>query len=414
MSVDIVRAETGLDITDPDLFADGIPHKLFKTLRQKAPVLWTDAPADWPEEVGRGQWNVTRAADIRTASRRADTFSSCLQGVMMDNRDAGGVEMIQTILLGKDGKDHSDQRAIVDDAFFPARVAKLEDSIRETVTRHMDAFIQAGPGDAVESFTKAVPLDVICDVMGIPQDYRAQVFAWAQTVVADNDPELIALYGRPEEGRKNLYNYVEGLIKERAGCPRDDLATFFATTTVGGRPVPDQFRSSLFQQLLEAGADTTMNSMSFGIQAFSEFPDQWQILLDDRSFVPNAVEEILRWASTVAYFRRTASEDTELGGQLIREGDSVILWYASGNRDEEAFEHADTFDVTREKCPHFAFGGGGRHYCVGANLARLEIRVMLETLLDRVPDLKVSGPVKRTRGNNVLGVTSLPVTFSAR
>lgn len=400
--------------TDPDLFSEGIPHELFKSLRRESPVLWTDAPADWPESVGRGQWNITRAADIRKVSRRWETFSSARGGVMMDNRDAGGLEIIRQTLLGKDGDEHARQRGILDDAFSPARVARLENRIRAIVDRHIDAFVAGGPGDVVEGFTKKVPLDVICDLLGIPEPDRAQVFAWAQSVVASGDPEMIRLYGRPEESRRRAYEYVEGLLAERSRCPADDLATFFTTAKVDGQPVPHEHRVGLFRQLFEAGADTTMNTMSTAIQAFSDHPDQWRILLEDRSLIPNAVEEMLRWASVVTYFRRTATCDVELGGRHIREGDSVVMWYASANRDEEAFDRPYTFDVTRERCPHFAFGGGGRHFCVGASLARLELRIMLEALLERVPDLRVAGPMRRTRSNIVLGVTELPVTFSAR
>ena len=402
-----------LDITDPDLFGPGIPYELFRSLRREAPVLWTDAPADWPESVGRGQWNVTRAADIRQVSRSWELFSSASGGIMMDNRDAGGLDIIRETLLGKDPPEHTRQRGIVDNAFTPARVAQLESVVQATVDRHLEAFVESGPSDLVTGFAAKVPLDVICDLLGIPELDRPQVFAWAQAVVADDDPEMIRLYGHPQDARRRAYEYVEGLLAEKSRCPADDLATFFATATVGGQPVPHAHRVGFFRQLFEAGADTTMNTMSHGIQAFSDYPDQWQILLEDRSLVPNAVEEMLRWASVVAYFRRTATRDVELCGQPIGEGDSVVMWYVSGNRDEAAFEQPDRFDVTRAKNPHFAFGGGGRHFCVGASLARLELRIMLGALLERLPDLRVAGPMRRTRSNIILGVTELPVTFSA-
>jgi len=406
-------ANTRIDLTDPDLFSEGTPHDLFRRLRRDSPVLWTDAPAEWPESVGRGQWNIFKAADIRKVSRRWETFSSARGGVMMDNREAGGLDIIRETLLGKDGDDHARQRGILEDAFTPARINPLEDSIRATVHRYLDEFITAGPGDVVEGFTKKVPLNVICDVLGIPEPDRAQVFAWAQSVVADSDPEMIRLYGHPEVSRRRSYEYVESLLAERSKCPAHDLATFFTTATVDGEPVPHEHRVGLFRQLFEAGADTTMNTMTTAIKAFSDYPDQWKLLLEDRSLIPNAVEEMLRWAGVVVYFRRTAATDVEFGGQLIREGDSVVMWYASANRDEEAFEHADTFDVTRDKNAHFAFGGGGRHFCVGASLARLELRLMLEALLERLPDLHVTGPMQRTRSNIVLGVTELPVGFTA-
>ena len=402
-----------MDITDPDLFGPGIPYELFRSLRREAPVLWTDAPADWPESVGRGQWNVTRAADIRQVSRSWELFSSASGGIMMDNRDAGGLDIIRETLLGKDPPEHTRQRGIVDNAFTPARVAQLESVVQATVDRHLEAFVESGPSDLVTGFAAKVPLDVICDLLGIPELDRPQVFAWAQAVVADDDPEMIRLYGHPQDARRRAYEYVEGLLAEKSRCPADDLATFFATATVGGQPVPHAHRVGFFRQLFEAGADTTMNTMSHGIQAFSDYPDQWQILLEDRSLVPNAVEEMLRWASVVAYFRRTATRDVELCGQPIGEGDSVVMWYVSGNRDEAAFEQPDRFDVTRAKNPHFAFGGGGRHFCVGASLARLELRIMLGALLERLPDLRVAGPMRRTRSNIILGVTELPVTFSA-
>lgn len=408
----VARIET--DMTDPSLFADGVPHELFRRLRKEAPVAWSDAPEHWPESVGRGQWNITRAADIRRVSRRWETFSSAKGGVMMDNRDAGGLEIIRQTLLGKDGEDHARQRGILDDAFAPARVREYEDNIRAVVDRHLDAFIASGPGDILEGFTKKVPLDVICDVLGIPSQDREQVFGWAQAVLADGNPEMIRRYGHPEVSRRRAYEYVEDLLDQRSKCPAHDLATFFTEATIDGQPVDREHRAGLFRQLFEAGADTTMNTMTTGIKAFSDFPDQWQLLLEDRSLIPNAVEEMLRWASVTVYFRRTATTDVELNGQLIREGDSVVMWYASANRDEEAFDNPDTFDVTREKNMHFAFGGGGKHFCVGANLARLELQIMLEALLERIPDLHATGPLRRTGSNVILGVTELPVTFSTR
>jgi cholest-4-en-3-one 26-monooxygenase len=411
MPVDI-SLSPALDITDPDLFSDGIPHELFTQMRRDAPVMWTDAPADWPASVGPGQWNITRAADIRLVSRRWETYSSARGGVMMDNRDAGGLDLIRETLLGKDGEDHQRQRGILEDAFTPARVTRFEGAVRATVERHLGAFIAAGPGDVVEGFTKQVPLNVICDVLGIPEPDRAQVFGWAQAVVTEDDPAMVALYGPADVARRAAYDYVAQLLDTRAGCPAHDLATFFTTATVDGHALAEEYRISLFRQLFEAGADTTMNTMSTAINAFSQYPDQWQMLLADRSLIPTAVEEMLRWASVVAYFRRTAATDVELRGQLIHEGDSVVMWYASANRDEDAFDHADTFDVTRTSNAHFAFGGGGRHFCVGASLARMELAIMLEALLDKVPDLRVAGPMKRTRGNIVMGVTELPVTFT--
>lgn len=406
--------DSTIDFSDADLFADGAPHELFKRLRAEAPVLWTDAPEHWPESVGRGQWNIFKAADIRKVSRRWEKFSSAKGGVMMDNREAGGLEIIRGILLGKDGEDHARQRGILDDAFSPQRVAMMEPRVRATVQRYADELVSTGPGDIVEGFTKKVPLNVICDVLGIPEQDRAQVFAWAQSVVADNDPEMIRLYGHPEVSRRNSLEYVEDLLEQRAKCPMQDLATYFTSVTVKGEPVPKDYRVGLFRQLFEAGADTTMNTMSTAIDAFTRYPEQWQRLLEDRSLIPNAVEEMLRWAGVVTYFRRTATEDVELGDHVIREGDSVIMWYASANRDEDVFEDADTFDIGREKNPHFAFGGGGRHFCVGAPLARMELALMLEALLDKVPDLHTTGPAVRTRGNMVMGITELPVSFTAK
>lgn len=407
-----VQSFTSLDMTDASLFDDGIPEELFARLRREAPVLWTEAPTDWPASVGRGQWNISKAADIRTVSRRWETYSSALGGVMIDNRDAGGLDIIRETLLGKDGEEHQRQRSILDNAFTPNRVAILEDQIRETVHRHLDDFIAGGPGDIVEGFTKKVPLTVICDLLGIPEKDRAQVFAWAQAVLANNDPVMIEKYGMPDVARRKAYEYVEGLLDERATCPAHDLATFMATAKDGnGEPVLHEHKVALFRQLFEAGADTTMNTMTNSVQTFNDYPDQWALLLEDRSHTVTAVEEMLRFASVVCYFRRTATTDVELGGQEIRAGDSVVMWYASANRDDDAFPNASRFDVTRQDNPHFAFGGGGRHYCVGASLARLELRIMLEALLDRLPDLRVDGPMERVRSNIVLGVTRLPVTF---
>ena len=275
MSVDVTAEEEApdfadLDLTDPDHFSEGIPHHIFKRLRRHAPVLWTRAPNDWPESVGRGQWNVTRAEHMRTVSRDWQTFSAARGGIMMDNRQAGGLDLLRATLLGKDPPEHTRQRRIVDKALTPNRVARLEDGVRATVERYLRAFKTSGPADVVAGFTSKVPLNVVCDLLGVPEQDRAQVFAWSQAVIADHDPEMIRNYGRPGETRRQALEYVGGLLHERAKCPADDLATFFANATIDGEPVPHEHREGFFMQLFEAGADTTMNAMSFGIQAFRD------------------------------------------------------------------------------------------------------------------------------------------------
>lgn len=412
MTVEKAVELDSIDMSDPDLFRDGIPTELLGRLRRECPAMWTEAPENWPEESGTGFWNITRAADIAAANRDHETFSSFAGGIMIDTRGAGGLEQQRKSFITWDPPRHTGPRSVVASSFRPKLMRRLEGAVRSIVVDRLNSIVEQGHCDFVEDFTLRVTLDTICDLIGVKAEDRDQMFKWAQSVVVGDDPELVAVYGTAEDGRRNSYDYMEALLAERRAEPKEDFASYLATACVKGVELTDEDRIGVLRLLVEAGADTTISSIALGIQAFSEFPDQWQLLLADRSLIPQAIEEILRWASVVAHMRRTATKDVELAGAHISQGDAVVLWFASANRDADLIDDPDRFDITRKGCPHLAFGAGGRHHCPGSGLARLEMRIVLEELLDRVPDIRVDGSIDRMRSNMILGVKRLPVRFT--
>jgi cholest-4-en-3-one 26-monooxygenase len=238
------------------------------------------------------------------------------------------------------------------------------------------------------------------------------VFKWAQSIVVGDDPELVARYGTAEEGRRQSYEYMERLLEQRRREPQDDLATHVASAELKPDDLSDSERVGILRLVMEAGADTTIASIALGLEAFSQHRDQWEALQKDRALIPRAVEEILRWTSVAAHMRRTATKDVEVRGKSIARGDAVVTWLIAANRDPELVENPEVFDITRKSCPHQAFGAGGPHHCPGASLARMEMRIVFEELLDRMPDITLDGPVDRMRSNMILGVKRMPVRFT--
>ena len=412
MATDDYSDLTSVDLSDPDLFEGAPPHELFAELRAKCPIQWTRAPEDWPEESGPGFWNVTKATDIATVTRDDETYSSYKGGIMIDPRGAGGLEQQRKSFITWDAPWHTAPRSVVSTSFRPKLMKRLEGDIRAIVVDRLNQLVELGRFDFVADFTSRVTLDAISDLIGVPPGDREQVFRWAQSIVVGDDPELVALYGTAAEGRRNSYEYMERLLAARRAEPQEDLASHVASAESSKGELSDADRIGILRLVMEAGADTTIASIAIGLEAFSQHPEQWALLLDDRSLIPQAVEEILRWASVVAHMRRTATKDVELGGQRIAEGDAVVAWFISANRDPELIENPEVFDITRKSCPHQAFGAGGRHQCPGSGLARMEMAIVFEELLDRMPDITLDGPVDRMRSNMILAVKRMPVRFT--
>jgi cholest-4-en-3-one 26-monooxygenase len=316
-------------------------------------------------------------------------------------------------MLNMDPPQHSMHRKIVATGFTPAMIRKLEPHVRDIATNIIDSVASRGSCDFVTEVAAELPLQVIAEMVGVPHEERHKIFDWSNRLIGFDDPELSTSQEDGGQAAAQLFMYAHELAAQRRNEPRDDLVSLLVRAEVDGEVLSEPAFDAFFLLLVVAGNETTRNLISGAMQAFMEHPEQRQRLIDDPSQMTIAVEEMLRWVSPVMYFRRTAQRDTEIRGQKIREGEKVVMYYPSGNRDEDVFGNtAGTFDVTRSPNPHIAFGGGGHHFCLGASLARLEIRVMFEELFRRLPDIQPAGPANRLRSNFINGIKHLPVQFA--
>jgi cytochrome P450 len=393
-----------VDLMDEDLFEDGPPHELFARMRAHAPVRWNQM------RDGDGFWSVTKAADIAAISKDPTTFSSERRGVFVKENMPMPLDVLNQVILGMDPPRHTKYRGIVQKAFTPRIIALQEDQIRARVVRLIDDIGQRGECDLVKEVSIELPLQVIAEMLGVPQEDRKKLFDWTMQIeAAVGDPSVS---GAEAIGQIGLY--LASMVTERRSKPSDDLLTALISAELDGERLNDFEIAAFFALLMFAGNDTTRNTISGGTLALIEHPDQRQKLIDDPSLIESglAIEEVLRWVTPVMWFRRTPTTDTTIRGVPVNEGDKVVVWYASGSRDEEAITDPMRFDVARSQVDHQAFGGGGRHFCLGSPLARLELKLLFPEILKRLPDLELAGPVARTRSNWVNGITSLPVKFT--
>lgn len=388
-------------VLDPDTFVAGAPFDALSRLRTNAPVHPVQLPG-----LPRA-WLLTKHADVRFVSRDTETFTSSKGNTLVE------VEAAPTsaLLPGIDPPRHAHYRKLINQGFTVRNVQRLEPHMRQ-VARDIVADITAKREfDAVPDISAEMSLQVIADVLGVPAEDRMEVFRWSNAIgsLGIEDPDYApgpeALGGAAAE----MFSYCGELVAHRRkhGLTDDILSALLVAEVDGEKLNRDQL-NEFFLLLAIAGNETTRNTLSHGILALAQHPEQQALLARDPDAVKPAVEELLRWSTPVMHFRRTATRDVEIGGQLIPAGDWVLLHYLSANRDEEVFERADEFDVTRPDAGHAAFGGGGVHFCLGAQLARLELRVMLEELYAKVPGLTVTGPPDRLRSSFFHGIKRLP------
>lgn len=413
---------TAVDLTDMDLFVVGEPYDLYDELRAHSPI-WRHPEAAHEEPF----WVITSHALITQAHRMGPLLShqtgpgrNGAGGVILPDIQMGpGIMMIMT-----DPPDHTRYRKLVSKGFTPRMVRKLEDSLRIRCHHMIDALDGHTEGDFVVDLASELPLMAIAEIVGVPQEDRHKMFEWTSSAIGRFDPEFQKGEAAPDHsqgGTMDTFNmtvYAQQLTEEKRRNPGDDLLTELAgakVTMADGTvtELNDLELSLFFTLLIIAGNETTRNAITHGLVAFQEFPDQWELLRRQPELLSSAVDEILRFASPVRYFRRTAVEDLELGGEHIQAGEKVTLWYPAGNRDPEVFDNPHRFDITRTPNPHVAFGAGGAHYCLGANLAKLELEVMFKTLISRLPDIKVIGPPERLRDLTVNGIKHLPVRYGS-
>ncbi|SNS04723.1 cytochrome P450 [Actinomadura mexicana] len=398
-----------IDIIDPGVYErGGIPHRQFQWLRDNDPVHWHQDPNDGVP----GFWAITRHEDVVSVSRRADPYSSHERTSMFEEFSSDDIAMYGQMMLFQDPPSHTRLRSMVNKGFTPRMIGRLEEHIRKICNELIDEAAPLGECDFVERFAAPLPLYTICELLGAPMADREKIFHWSNKLVAFNDPEFI---GGREESTLCAAEFAEWggqLAAARESTPRDDIVTKLLTPDAdGGRISLEEFQ--LFVIMLSiAGNETTRTATAGGMIAFFERPDQWARLQEDRSLLPTAVEEIVRWVSPINQFRRTALVDTEIGGKQIKAGDKVVMFYGSANRDERAFDNPFAFDVARDPNPHIGFGGGGPHYCLGTHLARMNLRIIFETILDRMPDIRLAGEPRRLRSNFVNGYKEIPVRFT--
>ncbi|GLZ14747.1 cytochrome P450 [Actinomadura sp. NBRC 104425] len=400
-----------INVIDPGVYENGgVPHEQFAWLRANDPVHWHPDPYEGVP----GFWAITRHADVVHVSRHPELFSSHTRTAMFEEFTDEDIALYGTMMLFQDPPDHTRLRAMVNRGFTPRMIGKLEQHIRDVCHRLIDEAVPLGECDFVEHFAAPLPLYTICELLGAPLEERKQIFYWSNKLVAFNDPEFIGDRSDSIRYAAEFLAWAAELAEKRESDPRDDIVTKLL------QPAPDGSRLSLseFQMfvlmLSIAGNETTRTATAGGMQAFFERPEQWERLKADRSLLPSAVEEIVRWVSPINQFRRTATTDTEVGGKTIRAGDKVVLFYPSANRDEAVFDDPFAFDIGRDPNPHLGFGGGGPHYCLGTHLARMNLKIIFETILDRVPDIAPAGEPRRLRSNFINGYKELPVRFTPR
>jgi cholest-4-en-3-one 26-monooxygenase len=372
MNATVPAGLLGDDLSRPDTFARGVPHETFRRLRAEAPVFWH------PDSFhGGGFWAVTRHADVWRVSLDQKTFSSQRGSAMIPPYTEEQLIPQREIMLNMDPPKHTKYRRLVNMGFSPKILNTAEHHIRERARSIVDSVARKGRCDFVTEVAAELPLQVIVEMLGVPLEERHQFFEWSNTMVGGDDPEYAA---SPEVGQvamMQLFAYANELAGERKRCPREDLTSLLLQAEVDGERLTESQYDSFVMLLAVAGNETTRNLIAGGMLALIEHPEERERLIADPGLLPMAAEEMLRWVSPVMAFRRTAQRDVEVRGQEIREGDRVVIWYASANRDEEVFPDADHFDVGRQPNDHLGFGIGP-HFCLGAHLARLEIRIMFE------------------------------------
>ncbi|MFI6578117.1 cytochrome P450 [Nocardiopsis sp. NPDC050513] len=405
-----------VDLADPDRFVDGTtPWRMFHTLRHQDPVHWQPEP-----EPNAGFWAVTRHADIARVDRDPETFTST-GFVNLEEVDDDQIKKRASV-LEMDGVRHRALRSVIQRQFGASVINSYTDFLRGLTARTLDTALAKGRFDFVEEVSADFPINVLARLLDVPEEDNLQLIDWGNRIIGNTDPDYADVLLGSEESEKyrdlpfrspaslELFEYGRKLARQRRGGDGTDLVSRLVNVTPrDGVPLSAQDFDNYFLLLVVAGNETTRHTITHAMHALIQHPDQLDLLRRDPSLIPNAVEEFLRWASPVYHFRRTATRDTELGGKRIREGDKVVMWFASGNRDEEVFANPYAFDVTRQNNDHVTFGKGGPHLCLGNLLARTEIRIMFEELIPRLGDIRLTGNVPRVRSNFVNGIKKLPV-----
>jgi len=401
----------GFDFTDPEIYATRVPAEELAELRRAAPVWWVTQRRGSAGFDDEGYWAVTRHADVMAVSKAPEVYSSEENTALIRFKEGiprESIEMQRIILLNMDPPQHTKLRGIVSRGFTPRAIGNLRDTLDGRARRIVAAALESGTGDFVQDVACELPLQAISELIGVPQEDRGKIFSWSNRMIGyddqppgeENDGEMAAA---------EILGYSMAMAEERRGCPRDDIVTKLISAEIDGHGLSDDEFGFFVLMLAVAGNETTRNAIAHGMLAFLDHPEQWELFKSSRP--DTAADEIVRWATPITVFQRTATRDTELGGQEIKAGQRVGLFYRSANFDEEVFDHPERFDVGRNPNPHLGYGGYGTHYCLGASLAKLEIELIFNAIADAMPDIAKAGDPVRLRSGWINGIKRLPVTY---
>ncbi|MGV0592080.1 cytochrome P450 [Mycolicibacterium porcinum] len=398
----------GYDFTDPDVLLRGIPVDEFAQLRKTAPVWWNAQDESIFND--GGYWVITRHEDIKTISRDGGTvWSTNAKGAVMrlpEGVTSEQLDLTKALLINHDAPEHTRLRKLVSRLFTPRSVAALEEKLAVAARQIVAAAAKKDSGNFVDDVAMSLPLLAIADLIGVPEEDREKLFHWTNAIMNTDDPDFDA---DPTMANAELMGYAYNMAEQRRKCPADDIVTRLVQADVDGDSLGEVEFAFFVILLAVAGNETTRNAMTHGMNAFLENPDQWELFKRERP--ETAVDEIIRWATPVHCFQRTALVDTQVGDVTVKAGQRAGLFYSSANYDEEVFESPFTFNILRNPNPHLAFGGNGAHYCIGANLARMEIKLMFNEIADQIPDIAKLGEPQRLRSGWINGVKDLPVSY---
>ncbi|BBY05803.1 cytochrome P450 [Mycobacterium noviomagense] len=399
----------GFDFTDPDLLKRGMPVAEFAQLRKTAPVWWNEQPPGATVFDDGGYWVITRHRDIKEISRDNELWSTNDKGVVMrfpEGMTAEQLELTKALLINHDPPEHTRLRKLVSRLFTPRSVAGLEEKLAHAAHEIVRAAAEKETGNFVDDIAMKLPLLAIADLIGVPEADREKLFHWTNSVMNTDDPDFDS---DPTTANAELMGYAYTMAEERRRCPADDIVTRLVQADVDGESLGDTEFAFFVILLAVAGNETTRNAMTHGVNAFSDYPDQWELYKRERP--DTAVDEIVRWATPVHCFQRTARKDVEVGDVTIRKGQRAGLFYSSANFDEEVFDRPFEFNVLRDPNPHLGFGGNGAHFCIGANLARMEIKLIFNEIADQLPNITKLAEPTRLRSGWINGIKDLQVAY---
>ena len=399
------------DFLDPDVNLVALPVAELAELRKSEPIHWVDIPGGAGGFEDYGYWLVTKHADVKEVSRRSDIYSNWQNGAIPTwpkdmKRDM--VEMQRSVMLNMDAPHHTRLRKIISRGFTPRAISRLEEELAQRAQNIAKSAAAEGSGDFVEQVSCELPLQAIAGLLGVPQDDRDKLFRWSNEMTGSDDPEYADV--DPAVSSMELIMYAMAMADERGKNPTDDIVTTLIQADIDGEKLSDDEFGFFVIMLAVAGNETTRNSITHGMIAMAENPQQWEIFKRDRP--ATAADEIVRWATPVSAFQRTALEDTQLGGVQIKKGQRLVMSYRSANFDEDVFENPESFNVLRDPNPHVGFGGTGAHYCIGANLARMTINLIFNAVADHMPDLKPIGEPERLRSGWLNGIKHWQVDYT--